>query len=73
MLKEQTKRPIITIKREQTLEMSQNSYLVQVVKKVNEKKTLAKRHLIICKQVWQIEDPDLKLVQFLIRKLFPCL
>ena len=38
MLKEQTKRPIITIKREQTLEMSQNSYLVQVVKKVNEKK-----------------------------------
>ena len=74
MLKEQTKWPIITIKREQTLEMSQNSYLVQVVKKVNEKKkTLAKRHLIICKQVWQIEDPDLKLVQFLIRKLFPCL
>ena len=38
MLKEQTKWPIITIKREQTLEMRQNSYLVQVVKKVNEKK-----------------------------------
>jgi len=40
MLKEQTKRPIITIKREQTLEMSQNSYLVQVLKKINEKDAL---------------------------------
>ena len=59
MLKEQTKRPIITIKREQTLEMSQNSYLVQVLKKINEKTRAKNRHLIICKQVWQIEETQI--------------